>query len=185
MPCVREGGLVTSPALDERNPPMHMRTLSACLAGTMLSMVAAVALAQAPAGPKPSPPGKATQTIGTTEITVEYSSPGVKNRKVWKDLVPAGKMWRTGANSSTKVTFNKEVTVGDKAVPAGTYALLTIPSPKSWTVVLNKATDIGGNMEKYKQELDVARLDVKPKAIPHRERLTFMFSDFTDTAGNL
>ena len=164
---------------------MHMRNISACLAGTMLSLVASVALAQAPAGPKASPPAKVMQQIGTTDVTVEYSSPAVKNRKVWKELVPAGKMWRTGANASTKVTFSKDVTIGDKPVPAGTYALLTIPSPKSWTVVLNKATDIGGNMDKYKQDQDVARLDVKPKSGPHRERLTFLFSDFTDTSGNL
>jgi hypothetical protein len=163
---------------------MHTRTLSACLAGAIFSLAATVAVAQAPAGPKPSPPGKVTQQVGTTDITVEYSSPGVKKRKVFTELAPAGKLWRTGANASTKITFSKDVTVGDKAVPAGTYSLLTIPG-KTWTVILNKDTTIGGNMDKYKESEDVARVTVTPKSIPSRERLTFIFSDFTDSKTNL
>jgi hypothetical protein len=163
---------------------MHTRTLSACLTGALFSLAATMAVAQAPAGPKPSPPAKVTQQVGLTDITVEYSSPAVKKRKVFTELVPPGKMWRTGANASTKITFSKDVTVGDKAVPAGTYSLLTIPG-KSWTVVLNKDTTIGGNMDKYKESDDVARVTVKPKSIPSRERLTFIFSDFTDSGVNL
>jgi hypothetical protein len=136
--------------------------------------------------PRPSPAAKVSQQIGNTMVDVEYSSPGVKKRKVWGELVPEGKLWRTGANASTKVTFSKDVTIGGKPVPAGTYALLTIPTPKSWTVILNKDTSIGGNMDKYKQDQDVARFTVTPKAGgPARERLTFIFSDVTDDAGNL
>jgi hypothetical protein len=163
---------------------MQTRSLSACIVGAVFSLAATVAVAQAPAGPKPSPPGKVTQQVGTTDITVEYSSPGVKKRKVFTELVPAGKLWRTGANSSTKITFSKEVTVGGKPVPAGTYSLLTIPG-KSWTVILNKDTTIGGSMDKYKESEDVARVTVTPKSIPSRERLAFIFSDFTDTSANL
>jgi hypothetical protein len=163
---------------------MNNRTLTACITGAIFSLAATVAVAQAPSGPKPSPPAKITQQVGLTDITVEYSSPAVKKRKVFSELVPAGKMWRTGANSSTKLTFSKDVTVGGKPVPAGTYALLTIPG-KPWTVVLNKDTTIGGNMDKYKESEDVARFTVAPKTIPSRERLTFIFSDFTDTTANL
>jgi hypothetical protein len=162
----------------------HIRSLAACTAASVFSLMAAVAVAQAPAGPKPSPSAKVSQDIGTTTITVEYSSPGVKKRKVFTELAPAGKMWRTGANSSTKLTANKDITVGGKPVPAGTYSLLTIPG-KTWTVILNKDTTIGGNMDKYKESEDVARFTVAPKSIPSRERLTFLFSDFTDTGGNL
>ena len=163
---------------------IHTRSLTACTAAALFTLFTTAALAQAPAGPKPSPPAKVQQQVGTTDITVEYSSPGVKKRKVFAELVPPGKMWRTGANSSTKVTFSKDVTIGGKSVPAGTYSLLTIPGPK-WTVVFNKDTSIGGNMDKYKESEDVARVTVAPKSIPSRERLTFIFSDFTDTGGNL
>ena len=163
---------------------MNTRSLTACTAAGIFSLMASVALAQAPAGPKPSPTAKVQQDIGTTTITVDYSSPAVKKRKVFTELVPPGKMWRTGANASTKLTANKDITVGGKPVPAGTYSLLTIPG-KTWTVVLNKDTSIGGNMDKYKESEDVARFTVTPKSIPARERLTFIFSDFTDTGGNL
>jgi hypothetical protein len=135
---------------------------------------------------RPSPAAKVQQRVGLTDITVDYSSPGVKKRKIWGALVPHDKIWRTGANSSTKLTFSKNVTIGDKAVPAGTYSLLTIPSAKSWTFILNKATDIGGSIdEKYKQAEDVVRVTAKPKAIAPRERMTFIFADFTDDSVNL
>jgi hypothetical protein len=165
---------------------MQTRPLSACIAGAIISLAASVAVAQAPAGPKPSPPGKVMQQVGTTDITVEYSSPGVKKRKIWGALVPYDKIWRTGANSSTKLTFSKDVTIDSKSVPAGTYSLLSIPTAKSWTLIINKATDIGGSVdEKYKQDQDVLRLTAKPKAGPHRERMTFIFSDTTDDSTNL
>ncbi|HEY0714471.1 MAG TPA: DUF2911 domain-containing protein, partial [Polyangia bacterium] len=92
--------------------------------------------AKPPETPRPSPNAKVSQRVGFTDISVDYSSPGVKKRKVWGELVPLDKMWRTGANASTKVTFSKDVVIGDKPVPAGTYALLTIPGKKSWTLVL-------------------------------------------------
>ena len=183
--------------------------LGSIAAGAFLLVASAPAGAQAPAGhgepakaapaaapaapaakgpmkPAASPAAKVTAQVGTTEITVEYSSPAVKKRKIWGELVPHGKPWRTGANSSTKVTFSQDVEVGGKSVPAGTYALLTIPTPKSWTIILNKNTGIGGNIEgKYKQEEDVARLTVTPTRIPARERLTFIISDATDEGANI
>jgi hypothetical protein len=163
--------------------------ITSALASTLL-LSGAATQAQTPAPtqelkPRPSPAAKVSQQIGNTMVDVEYSSPAVKKRKIWGELVPEGKLWRTGANASTKVTFSKEVTIGGKAVPAGTYALLTIPTPKSWTVILNKDTTIGGNMDKYKQDQDVVRFTVTPKSGPARERLTFIFSDVTDDAGNL
>jgi len=136
--------------------------------------------------PRPSPAAKVSQVVGLTNITVEYSSPGVKKRKVFGDLVPYGQMWRTGANASTKLTVDKEVTIGGKKVAPGTYSILTIPTAKSWTFVINKNTDIGGNMDKYKQEEDVARVTAKPAVLrPSRERMTFIFSDFTNDGVDL
>ena len=136
--------------------------------------------------PAASPAAKVTAQVGTTEVTVEYSSPGVKKRKIWGELVPYGKPWRTGANSSTKVTFSQDVEIGGKSVPAGTYSLLTIPTAKTWTIILNKNTGIGGNIdEKYKQEEDVARVTVTPTRIPARERLTFIISDAADDSATI
>lgn len=81
-----------------------------------------------------SPFSKLEQKIGTTDVTVEYSRPGVKDRKIFGELVPYDKKWRTGANAATKITFSKDVTVEGKAVPAGTYAVFTTPGKTSWDV---------------------------------------------------
>jgi hypothetical protein len=135
--------------------------------------------------PRPSPAAKVEQQIGTAMVTVEYSSPGVKKRKIWGDLVPDGKVWRTGANASTKITFTKDVTFGGKPVAAGSYSILSIPAGKSWTVILNKNTGLGANVDQRKPDQDVANVTVAPKANPFRERLTFLFSDTTDESANL
>jgi hypothetical protein len=163
-----------------------MRTIlcSSALAGSLLLLGATPANAQLDL-PRPSPTAKVVQQVGLTDITVDYSSPGVKKRKIWGGLVPLDKVWRTGANASTKVTFSKEVTVGTAKVPAGTYSLLSIPTAKAWTLILNKNTDLGGSMDKYSQDQDVARVSVTPKPAPHRERLTFIFNDTTDDSVSL
>jgi hypothetical protein len=110
----------------------------------------------------------------------------VKGRKIWGALVPFDKMWRTGANVATKITFSKDVTFADQPVPAGTYALFTIPAKTGdWTVILNKNPDQPGTQQNYKQELDLVRVKVHAKAAPHRERLAFLFSDFTDDVASL
>jgi hypothetical protein len=134
--------------------------------------------------PRPSPNAKAVQTVGLTEITVDYSSPAVKGRKIWGGLVPYGEVWRAGANATTKVTFGREVTIGDKTVTAGSYAFFVIPQKGNWTIILNKDWQQGGAFN-YKKELDVLRLDVKPQAIAHRERLAYVFADFSDNGGAL
>jgi len=134
--------------------------------------------------PRPSPLAKASQAVGLTDVSIEYSSPAVKGRKVWGGLVPLGQLWRTGANMATKLTFSKDVTIADKPVPAGTYALFTIPDKDSWTVILNKNPNQGGTGQ-YKQELDLLRFTAKPQAAPLRERLTFLFSNTTESATSL
>jgi DUF2911 family protein len=141
--------------------------------------VATPAAAQQLDLPRPSPLGKVTQTVGLTDISVEYSSPAVKGRAIWGGLVPYDDLWRTGANAATKITFSKDVSVDGKPVPAGTYALFTIPGKTAWTVILNKNPNQGGTRE-YKKELDQLRFQARPTAIPHRERLTFVIADFTE-----
>jgi hypothetical protein len=164
---------------------MRNTLISTAVAGTWL-LLSGVHSAQAQElKPRPSPAATVSQQVGSTLITVDYSSPAVKKRKIWGDLVPDGKVWRTGANASTKVTFSKDVTFGGKPVPAGTYNLLTIPTAKSWTVILNKNIELAGNVAQYKQDQDVARFTATPKPIGHRERMTFIFSDVTEDAATL
>jgi hypothetical protein len=157
----------------------------------MFSLVAAATLlVSSPASaqpelPRPSPFAKVSQFIGLTEITVDYSSPAVKGRPVWGALVPYGEMWRTGANQATKITFSRDVTFGGKPVPAGSYALFTIPAKGEWTVILNKKVEQSGTGREYKADLDLVRFQVQAKPASHRERMTFLFSDFTDDKGSL
>jgi hypothetical protein len=157
-----------------------------------VSLVAAATLSLSSSGasaqldlPRPSPSAKVSQVIGLTEVTVDYSSPAVKGRAVWGTLVPYDQMWRTGANQATKITFSRDVTFGDKPVAAGTYSLFTIPTKGAWTVILNKKADQSGTARDYKAELDLMRFQVHPKPAPHRERMTFLFSDFSDDKGTL
>jgi hypothetical protein len=135
--------------------------------------------------PRPSPSARLMRQVGLTEINVEYSSPAVRKRRVWGALVPYDKPWRTGANASTKVTFSKDVSIGGKTVPAGSYALLTIPSAKTWTVILNRSTDLAGNMDRYRPEEDVVRVPAVPRPVAHREYLSFDFSGVTEDAASL
>ncbi len=134
--------------------------------------------------PKPSPAARVSQRVGLTDVEVEYSSPAVKGRTIWGDLVPYGELWRTGANASTKITFSRDVKVAGKDVKAGTYSLLAIPSKSDWTLILNSDTGLSGTRG-YDKAKDVARATVKTAAIPKRERMTFLFADTTDAGAEL
>lgn len=138
---------------------------------------AMVALLQAePDGgifPKLSPHATVTQTVGTTTVSLEYHRPQVRGRKIWGDLVPFGQVWRAGANEATTVSFSDAVRVNGQPVPAGTYALFSIPGPEQWTIILNKRPRQFGTFE-YQPREDLIRFDVKPKAVKeHTEWLTY------------
>lgn len=156
-------------------------TLSLVIAAYFAQTTSALAQLQLP---QPSPKAKLVQTAGLTDITIEYSSPAVKGRTIWGDLVPYNEVWRAGANKATSVNFSKDVIVGDKEVKAGSYSLFYIPSKEEWTVILNKNTELWGS-DGYKQEEDVVRVKVKPEAISNRERMTFIVSNYTDDAANI
>jgi hypothetical protein len=129
--------------------------------------------------PAASPPAQVMLRVGLTDITVEYSSPAVNKRKVFGELVPWDKPWRTGANASTKITFSRDVTFGGKPVPAGTYAVVTLPTQKGWTVLLSRELLVFSGGRPYDKKDDVARAAGATSKVPHRERLTFLFSDTT------
>jgi hypothetical protein len=143
-------------------------------------LIATPAFAQQLELPKLSPNAKVTQTVGLTDITVEYSAPGVKGRKIWGTLLPYDKLWRAGANAATKITFSRDVKIGGKVLPAGTYAFFVIPGKSTWTLILNKDVTQAGTGAGYKQELDALRVSVKPQAVPMRERLAYQVIDFND-----
>lgn len=129
-------------------------------------LTASTLLAQGPqiAFPALSPESTLKQKIGFTDIEIVYSRPGAKGRKVIGGLVPHGEVWRTGANTATKITFSTPVKLAGQALPAGSYALYSIPGADEWTFIFNKVTGEWGAYT-YKPESDVLRVKAKPVAI--------------------
>ncbi len=124
-----------------------------------------------------SPKAFETQTIGLTDITISYSRPGVKGRKIWGGLVPYNKVWRAGANEATKFTFSTDVWIEGKKFPAGSYSFFIIPRQnKDWTIIFNKVADQWGAFE-YNEAEDFARFNVKPQTVNLQEWLTYSFSN--------
>ena len=137
--------------------------------------------------PQPSPLSTVTQRVGLTDISVTYSRPSLKGRKVFGKIVKYDQPWRTGANNATTITFKDAVTFEGAKVPAGEYALYTIPGESAWTIVLNSNTKLGGSMKEYNQEQDVARVKVKPIRVGEMQTETFTiaFMDLTPNSANL
>lgn len=116
-----------------------------------------------------SPPATATGKIKDANITIAYSSPSVKDRKIWGDLVPFDKVWRAGANEATTFETDKDVTVQGKKLPAGKYSFFLIPKESgTWTAVFNKESKQWGAY-KYQEGQDALRVDVKTKALQSKQ----------------
>lgn len=132
---------------------------------------------QREASNRPSPPARSTRTLNGTTVYITYSQPGVKERMIWGDLVKYDKVWRTGANEATVFSVDQEIEIGGNKVPAGNYALYTIPSEnEDWVVILNKKYDVWGAYD-YEQTLDVMRLSVPvTKTSDFQERMKFDIS---------
>jgi hypothetical protein len=109
--------------------------------------------------PAPSPLAEFKSTVGLTDISIVYSRPGVKDRVIFGDLVPYGKLWRTGANMATKITFNEDVKIEGKDLKAGIYALFTIPGQDEWTLIFNTMADQPG-ASRYDESKDAIRVQV-------------------------
>lgn len=138
----------------------------------LLALSPLAAQVKGPLFPQLSPAASTSQTIGTTVVSVSYHRPAVKARAIWGGLVPYGQVWRLGANEATTISFSDPVAVNGQKVPAGTYALFAIPNPDRWTLALNKRWKQQGAYE-YDPSQDLLRFDVKPKAAPLTEWLTF------------
>jgi Protein of unknown function (DUF2911) len=129
--------------------------------------------AQDAAKPQASPAAKAEGKIGDNNIVINYFQPAVKGRKIWGDLVPFDKVWRTGANNATTITLAKDMKIGDKTLAAGRYAVFTIPTATDWTVIFNKDADQWGAYD-YKEKNDVLRVKAtSAKSETFNERMTF------------
>ena len=120
-----------------------------------------------------------TQTVGLTDITVDYSRPAVKGRVIWGGLVPYDKVWRTGANDATQITFSDDVTINGQALPKGAYSLHTIPGKDSWIVIFNKTAKQWGSFN-YDAAQDALRVTVKPEKASFHELMEFDFPQVTN-----
>lgn len=153
---------------------------------TLLIFVMAVMFAVAEAQiqtPAASPAGSVSSTIGLTEVKIEYFRPRLRGRKVFgeKDgMYPHGSMWRTGANSGTKISFSDDVKVENINVPKGEYLIFTWPNAGEWTVSLYKDISLGGNTAAYDPSKDAAKFKVKTKTLPEKvETFTISIDDIS------
>jgi hypothetical protein len=126
----------------------------------MVVILAAGLSAQDQPKAPPSPPGTASVTFADSKtVTINYSRPSVRNRKIFGGLVPYGQIWRTGANSATSLKTDVDLTIGGATVPTGSYTLYTIPGETGWKLIINKQTGQWGT--DYDEKQDLARVDMK------------------------
>lgn len=125
---------------------------------------------------RPSPLSSDSTLIDGIKISVHYSSPGVKKRKIWGELVPYDSIWRTGADKATYLEVDGDVLINGELLKKGKYAIFTIPRADSWTIIFNKDWNQWGAYN-YEQSEDVLRVDVKPRPSDYTERMSFSFED--------
>jgi hypothetical protein len=140
-----------------------------CVAFGALSLVlvcAFVVAAQQDKAKRPSPPAQATWDLGGGKsVTIDYSSPRAKGRKIYGEVVPLGQVWRTGANEATTLVTPVDLTIGGAAVPAGSYTIFAVPNKDKWTLIISKKTGEWGT-DYPGQANDLARVDMKVSALP-------------------
>ena len=151
-----------------------------CAAIIILTITSNIVSAEIEMPPR-APRAALSQDVGLTRISVEYRSPAVRARAIWGARVPFGEPWRSGDSPQATIAFSRDVTVGGKAVPAGTYALVATPSPTSWTFALKRGTAA----VPPEKTTEIARVAAVVEAIEPRERLRFVFSSFTTSSARL
>jgi len=133
--------------------------------------------------PQPSPKATVEQRVGLTDVSVEYSRPGVRGRTIFGDLVPFGKTWRTGANSNTKVTFSSDVSIDGQTLNAGSYGLYTVPNENSWEIIFYSESDNSGVPRDWDDTKIVAKTSVEVYSMPMNvETFTITFDDVSSTS---
>src|SRR5690606_7059826 len=136
--------------------------------------------------PQPSPAASLSQQVGLTDVTVDYSRPSMRGRTIYGDLVPYGKLWRTGANARTKITFSEDVMVGDQELKAGSYAILTVPNAASWDVIFYSEPNGGGAPATLDESMVAARVNAPVYQMPMPiETFTISIDDLSDNSATL
>ena len=137
--------------------------------------------------PQPSPSSSLDQVVGLTQFEINYSRPSMRGRDVFGGLVPFKKLWRTGANSNTTISFDDDISFGNQKVKAGKYALYTKPGKHEWQIYLYDKTDNWGLPEEWQEELIVANISVPSQTrITHKsESFTIDFNHFTKNSAHL
>jgi hypothetical protein len=168
------------------------------MVGLVLSLAFLLTLPSSALAPQAKVPASlkagVTQRLGTdADITITYSRPGVKGRKIWGDLVPFGLApgnkyskdkpfpWRAGANENTTIEFNKDLLIEGNKLPAGKYGIHMIPSEKDWIIIFSKNNSAWGSFA-YNQEEDALRVTVTPLKAPQQEWLMYGFEDLAGTS---
>lgn len=151
----------------------------------LVAAVCSTGFAQVKA-PQSSPKAMITQTVGLTEVTIDYSRPSAKGRTIFGDLVPFGKLWRTGANSNSIITFSDDVMIDGKALPKGKYAIYTVPKADNWDVIFYKDTDNWGNPESYDEAKIALKTTAKPQMLNNRlETFTIALNNLDNNFAHL
>lgn len=133
--------------------------------------------------PSASPSAKLMQTVGLTDITIEYSRPSKKGRELFVEVEKWGQIWRTGANASTKIEFSDDVKIEGKEVKKGKYAMYSIPGKENWTVMLYSDLTLGGNVNSYDRTKEVLRFDVKTIVMSEEmESFNFIIDNLKDNS---
>ena len=136
--------------------------------------------------PQPSPFSKVEQKVGLTDVTLEYSRPGVKGRTIFGDLVPYGKIWRTGANARTKITFSTDVTIDGQNLKAGSYSIFTIPNADSWDVIFYNDGKESGTPKEFDANSLAAKTNAEVHPIPFSvESFTIDINALTNNGARL
>src|ERR1700693_2048950 len=131
--------------------------------------------------PDASPEASVGQTIGVTEVRINYHRPAVNKREIWGKLVPYNEVWRAGANENTTISFSSDVTAGGQKLPARTYGVDMLPTDKVWTRIFRNRARAWGSFS-YDPKEDALRITVTPQPAEFQERLGYSFEGPTDTA---
>ena len=158
--------------------------LTKLLACGLFSMAVFFTNAQSIKTPQPSPGQTIRQDFGISSVELNYSRPGMKGRKIFGDLVPWGKVWRTGANSATRIKFSDDVTIGGQSLKPGEYAIYTVPNEREWEFIINKGSANWGT--DYKQEDDILRVKITPAKLDQSvESFTMQFANVKSNSTDL
>lgn len=136
--------------------------------------------------PQPSPKSTLEQVVGLTDVVIEYSRPSIKGRRIFGDLVPFGRVWRTGANGNTTISFSDDVVIDGKTLKKGKYALYTLPKVENWDIIFYADSDNWGNPQVWDETKVVLRTTIKPEILNRTvESFTISINNLDNNFANL